>query len=136
MALGEPELAELRRCMYDGCGYSMPNGLTNVDHIWRALNNHILGQHPLRGGGAGNTVKSTGTLPVLEESITETQYQAWLHRFNCYCVSCKLSHDDIKNRIFKAVPTTLADQICVDMDGTESKDGIFENVKNAVVKKR
>ena len=96
MALGETELAELRRCMSNGCGYNVPNGLTNVDHILKALNNHILGAHPVvstkNGGG---TVKSTATLPILEESITETQYQAWLHRFNRYCVSCKLLNDDI-----------------------------------------
>ena len=74
------ELAELRLCMSHGCGYSVPNGVTNVDHILRALNNHILGVHPVvsraEGGGAA---KYTATLPVLEESITETQYQAWLH---------------------------------------------------------
>ena len=35
------ELAELRQCMVPQCG------LTDVDHILRALNNHILGVHPV-----------------------------------------------------------------------------------------
>ena len=64
----EVELAVLRRCMSHGCEYSVPNGLTNVDHILRALNNHILGVHPVisktEGGGS---VKSTATLPILED---------------------------------------------------------------------
>ena len=38
--------------------------------------------------------------------------------------------------MFEAVPTVLADQICVDMTGDESKDGILAQVKGAVVKKR
>ena len=67
------ELAELRRCMSHGSVYSVPNGVTNVDHILRALYNHILGVHPVvsrtEGGGAA---KSTATLPILEVSITET----------------------------------------------------------------
>ena len=61
-------------------------------------------------------------------------YRDPVSSFNRYCVSCKLWDDDIKNRIFEAVPTVLADQICIDMDGTKAKDAIFENVKSAVVK--
>ena len=35
------------RCMSNACGYNVPNELTNVDHILKALNNHILGAHPV-----------------------------------------------------------------------------------------
>ena len=69
----ERELAELRQCMVPQCGYKVPNGLVDVDHILRALNNHILGIHPVaRTEGGGGAAKSTATLPMLEESITET----------------------------------------------------------------
>ena len=37
--------------------------------------------------------------------------------------------------MFEAVPTVLADQICVDMSGDETKDVILAKVKGAVVKK-
>ena len=80
------ELAELRQCMSYQFVCSVPNGVTIIDHILRALNNHILGVHPVvsrtEGGG---TAKSTANLPILEESITETQYQAQYQR---YCISC------------------------------------------------
>ena len=66
------ELAELRQCMSYQFVCSVPNGVTIIDHILRALNNNIMGVHPVvsraEGGGAA---KSTATLPVLEESITE-----------------------------------------------------------------
>ena len=89
----DQELAELR-----ACGYKVPNGVKDIDHILKALNNHILASHPAnqkptRGGSA----KSTATLPMLEESISETAYQAWMYRFDRYCTSCKLSDDKIKN---------------------------------------
>ena len=131
------DLAELRQSGANGCGYKVPNGLKDVDHILKALNNHILGAHPVvnkpnRGGSA----KLTATLPMLEESITETAYQAWLFRFDRYCISHKLTDDKIKNRIFEAVPTVLADQICVDIEGNETKEAVFEKVKYTVVKKR
>ena len=120
------DLAELRRCMSHGCEYSVPSGVTDIDHILRSLNNHILGVHPVVSKTeGGRTAKSTATLPILLESITETQYQAQYQR---YCISCKLSDDDIKNQIFEAVPTILADQICIDLDGTESKDVIFGKI--------
>ena len=38
--------------------------------------------------------------------------------------------------MFEAVPTVLADQICVDMIGDETKGGVLAKVKGAVVKKR
>ena len=59
-----------------------------------------------------------------------------MYRFDRYCTSCKLSDDEIKNLVFEAVPTVLADQICVDLEGNETKEQVLEKVKNAVVKKR
>ena len=38
--------------------------------------------------------------------------------------------------MFEAVPTILANQICVDLEGNESKEDVLEKVKKAVVKKR
>ena len=132
------QLAELRACGAESCDYKVPNGLTDVDHILKALTNHILTVHPAvqkpKGGGS---VKLTATLPMLEDTISETAYQAWLYGFNRYCVSCKLLDDKIKNQVFEAVPTILADQICVDLEGTETKTkNVFEKVMYAVVKKR
>ena len=67
------ELEELRHCMVPNCGYKVPNGLTDVDHILRALNNHILGIHQVvKAEGGGGAAKSTATLLLLQESITET----------------------------------------------------------------
>ena len=112
------KLAELRACGAVSCGYKVPNCLTDVDHILKALNNHILAVHPaVQKPNVGGSAKLTATLPMLEESISETAYQAWLYRFDRYCISCKLSDDKIKNQVFKAVPTILADQICVDLEG-------------------
>ena len=116
------ELAELKACGAESCEYKVPNGLTDVDHILKALNNHILAVHPfVHKPNGGGYAKLTATLPMLEEAISETAYQARLYRFNRYCVSCKLSDDKIKNRVFEAVPTILADHICVDLEGTDQK---------------
>ena len=120
------ELAELRACGAPECGYKVPNGLTDVDHILKALNNHILGAHPVvNKPNGGGSAKSTATLPMLEESISETAYQAWLFRFDRYCISCKLTDDNMKNRIFEAVPTFLAEQICVNIEGNETEETVF-----------
>ena len=111
--------------------------MTDVDHILRALNNHILGIHPVaKTEGGGGAAKSTSTLPMLEDSVTETQYSAWWHRFDRYCISCKLSDKDIQNRIFEKIPSNLADQIVIDLIGTENKEAIFAKIKSAVVKKQ
>ena len=91
-------LADLRRCMVPQCEYVVTNGLTDVDHILRALSNHIAGIHPAaKNEGGGGAAKSTATILMLEEANTETQYSAWKHRFDCYCVSCKLPDKDIQN---------------------------------------
>ena len=111
--------------------------MTDVDHILRALNNHILGIHPVvKAEGGGGAAKSTATLLMLQESIKETQYSAWRHRFDRYCISCKLSDKDIQIWIFETIPSNLADHIVIDLIGTEDKDAIFAKIKSAEVKKR
>ena len=71
-------LAELRQCMVPNCGYKIPNALTDIDHILGALGNHIAGIHPVvKSEGGGGAAKSTATIPLLQEAITETQYAAW-----------------------------------------------------------
>ena len=130
------ELVELRKCEAEGCDYKVPNGITDVTQIIGILNNHILGAPIVQKSAAGGSVISNATLPVLEEGISETQYQAWLCRFERYCTSCKLWDDKIKDCVFEAVPTDLADQICMDVTGDESIDEILAEVKSAVVKKR
>ena len=123
--MSDQELAELRAFGAESCEYKVPNSLTDVDHILKALNNYILAVHPAVQKPAGEGfAKSTATWPLLEDSISETAYQAWLYRFDRYCVSCKLSNDDIKNWVLKAVPTILADQICVDLAGNETKEEV------------
>ena len=133
----ESDLAELRRCGANSCDYQVPNALKDVNHILKALKNHILGAHPVvNKPNGGGSAKSTASLPTLDNSITETAYKAWLFRFDRYCISHKLTDDKIKKRKFEAVPTVLADQICVDIEGNESKEAVFEKVKYTVVKKR
>ena len=84
-------LAALRRCLVPDCDYTVTNGLTDVDHILRAVSNHIAAIHPpSKSEGGGGAAKSTATIPMLEEAITETQWAAWKHRFDRYCVTCKL----------------------------------------------
>ena len=131
-------LAALRRCLVPECEYAVTNGLTDVDHILRAVNNHIAAIHPpsTKSEGSGGAAKSTATIPLLEEAITETQWAAWKHRFDRYCVTCKLSDKDIENCVFETIPSSLADQIVVDLSGEESKDEILVKIKAVVVKKR
>ena len=120
------ELAELRKCEADGYECKVVNGITDVTQIIGVLNNHILGAHPIvQKSATGGSVKSSANLLVLEEGIPETQYQAWMCRFKIYCTSCTLSDNKIKICVFEAVPTVLADQICVEVTGDESKDAIL-----------
>ena len=92
-----PALADLRRCMVPQCEFVVTNALTDIDHTLRALSNHIAGIHPVvKNEGGGGAAKSTATILMLQEAITETQYAAWKHRFDHYCVSCKLSDTDIQ----------------------------------------
>ena len=91
------KLAELRKCEAEGCDYKVPNGITDITQIIGVLNNHILASHPAVQKSAGKrSVKSNATLPLLEEGISETQYQAWLYRFERYCISYKLTDDKIQ----------------------------------------
>ena len=123
--------------MVPGCDHRVTNGLTDVDHILRAFSNHVAAIHqPSKTEGGRGAAKSTATIPMLEEAITETQGAAWKHQFDRYCVSCKLSDKDIQNGIFETIPSNLVDQIKVNLSGRESKDEIFAKIKNAVVKKR
>ena len=46
-------LGELRRCLVPGCVYTVTNGLTDPDHILRAVSNHIAAIHPPTISGAG-----------------------------------------------------------------------------------
>ena len=128
--MSDRELDELRACGEESFEYKVLNGLMDVDLILKALNNHILAVDPVvqKPAGGGFT-KSTTTLPMLEEPISETAYQACMYRFDIYCVSCKLSNNEIKHRLFEAVPTMPADQICVDLEGNESKEEVLKKVK-------
>ena len=138
MALDNVALASLRRCLVPNCDYTVTNGLTDVDHILRAVSNHIAAIHPpsTKSEGSGGVAKSTATIPMLEEAITETQWAAWKHRFDRYCVTCKLSDKDIEKCVFETIPSSLADQIAIDLSWEESKDEILVKIKAAVVKKR
>ena len=71
-------LAALRRCLVPEYEYTVTNGLTDPDHILRAMSNHIAAIHPpiISEAGGGGAAKSTATIPLLEESITETQWDA------------------------------------------------------------
>ena len=92
--MSDQELAELRACGAAECEYKVPNGVKDIDHILKALNNHILATHPAnQKPTGGRSAKSTATLPMLEDSHFEIAYQAWMYRFDRYCTSCKLSDD-------------------------------------------
>ena len=74
--MSEQELAQLRVCGAADCGYQVPNGVKDIDHILKALNNHILATHPVNQKPTeGWSAKLTATLPMLEKSISETAYQ-------------------------------------------------------------
>ena len=70
------ELAELRDCMVAKCGYKVPNGLTNVDHICWALKITYWQSTLFKpiNEKEGFAEKSMANIPMLEELITETQY--------------------------------------------------------------
>ena len=136
--MDQAALGELRRCLVPGCVYTVINGLTDPDHILRAVSNHIAAIHPPTGSGAGGggAAKSTATIPLLEENITETQWDAWKYRFERYCVTCKLKDEDVVNQVFETIPSSLADQIAVNLTGTETKVQNLAKIKDTVVKKR
>ena len=135
MALDTVALAELRSCFGPNYDQLVKNGLTDVDRILRAVSNHIAAIHPpsTKSEGSGGAAKSTARIPILEEATTERQWAAWRHRFDCYCVTYKLSDKDIENCVFETIPSILADQFAVDLSLEKSKDEIIVQIKSAVV---
>ena len=76
-------LAALQRCLVPDCEYTVANGLTDVDHILRAVSNHITAIHRFyKSEGSGGATKSIASIPMLEESIIETQRAACKQRFD------------------------------------------------------
>ena len=77
LKISETELAQLRKCGAAECEYKVPNGIMDITQIIGVLNNHILASHPVvQKPAGGGSVKLNATLPILEEGISETQYQA------------------------------------------------------------
>ena len=131
------DLALLRMCEKPSCDYTVRNGLVDIKDILHAMSNHLAAIHPSsHPEGSGGASKSTDIIPMLEENITETQWAAWKARFNQYCLACKLSDKNIENCVFQCIPSSLADQIVVDLTGYETKDTLLVKIKAAVVKKR
>ena len=130
-------LASLRLCEKPDCVYAVTNALVDFKDILHAMSNHIAAIHPsTQPEGGGGASKSTASIPMLEENITETQWAAWKARFDCYCVACKLSDKNIENCVFECIPSSLADQIVVDLTGDETKMALLIKIKAVVVKKR
>ena len=78
MTLDTVALAAPGSCLGPNYDYLVTNGLTDVDHILRAVSNHIAAIHPpsTTSEGSGGVAKSTATIPILEEAITERQWAA------------------------------------------------------------
>ena len=57
-------------------------------------------------------------------------------RFERWQLSCKISDKAVENRILKAIPNELADQICVGLKGAETKAELLAKIKDTIVKKR
>ena len=86
------ELLSLRKCEKPTCDYTVTNGLIDVKDILHAMSNHLAAVHPSsQSEGGGGASKSTPSIPMLEENITETALAAWKARFDPYCVAYKLS---------------------------------------------
>ena len=95
--MSDQELAELEACGNVECEYKVQSGVKDINHILKALNDHILATHPaIQKPAVGGSATSAATLPMLEQSILE--YQAWMYRFDRYCTSCKLIDGEIKNK--------------------------------------
>ena len=132
------DLATLRVCERADCEFKVLNGVTDLKDILMAMANHLAAIHPAsggsEGGGGGGGAKSNAPIPPLDEDITEVQWSAWKSRFERWQLSCKISDKAVENRIFEAIPNTLADQICVGLLGTESKADLLAKIKDTVVK--
>ena len=68
--MDENALVQLRMCAVVNCDFTVQNGLTNVDHILQVMSNNIAGTHTA-SRGEGGAAKSTATIPMLDEAITE-----------------------------------------------------------------
>ena len=108
----EAGLAVLRECKRDDCDYKVPN----VDLLM------AMAIHPASGdgvGGGGGGGKSNAPIPQLDENISEVLWTSWRNRFERWQLSCNISDKAVENRIFKAIPNALADQIRVNLAGNE-----------------
>ena len=134
----ENELIALRKCERDDCQYKIPNGVADLNDILMDMANHLAAIHPASGGseGGGGGGKSNAPIPQLEENISEISWTSWLNRFDRWQLSCKIFDRAVVNRVFEAIPNALADQICVDLTGEETKEALLVKIKAAVVKKR
>ena len=134
----EDELIALRKCEREDCGYRIPNGVKDLKDILMAMANHLAAIHPAsggsegRGGGGG---KSNAPIPQLEENISEISWAAWRNRFDRWQQSCKISDKAVENRVFEAIPNTLADQLCVGLAGNENKEALLTKIKAGVIGK-
>ena len=51
-------------------------------------------------------------------------------------MACKISDNQVENKILEAVPNQIADQIVVGLVGNETKADLMEKIKEFMVKKR
>ena len=78
------DLAALQKCLVPDFEYTVTNWLTDVNHILRAVSNHIaeINLPSTKSEGSGGATNSTASIPMLEESITKTQWASWTHGFD------------------------------------------------------
>jgi hypothetical protein len=115
----QADLATLRICERTYCTCAVLNGITDLKNILMVMSNHIASMHP-----------------AADEDVTEVKWSAWLARFERWQLSCKISDKAVENRILKAIPNQLADQICVGLKGKETKAELLAKIKDTIVKKR
>ena len=132
------ELAGLRKCEREGCEFKVPNVVEVLKDILVVMANQLAAVHPMSGGseGGGGGGKSNAPIPHLDENISEVSWTSWKNRFDRWQLSCKISDSAVVNRMLEAIPNQLADQICVGLAGTESKEVLLAKMKEAVVKER
>jgi hypothetical protein len=87
----------------------------------------------LLGSAAGGL---NGIKDQLDEDITEVQWSGCKSCFERWQLSYNISNKAVENRIFEAIPNTLADKICVGLIGTESKADLLAKIKDTVIKKQ
>ena len=127
--LAAPRLSERTDCLY-----TVSNAVQELKDILLVMSNHIASMHPAsggsEGGGGAGGAKSNAAIPALDEDVTEIQWAGWLARFK------RISDKAVENRILEAIPSQLADQICVGLVGNESKAELLVKIKDTIVKKR